>query len=373
MRSLFYFIYRDLMHDWGRSLLTILNLAVIVVSYLLLSSLSQAFLLFGRQPQVSSNLVIISSDVLDPMESSLDDNVLNTARQIAPDQIINAFPTLFRHMSIQDFVMQVRAVPLDDMRTALALTLLQGKWPDGPQQVVVSEGAVQITNWKIGTTIQIYGTDFKVVGVVRAGGNKYASVWMTYAEGLGLFGTNHGFQMGFLRLDPSANPESVRANLQADPRFSGQIAVYLENTLSDRYNQINRDLFTLSVIQSLISLLAITFGTYNAVGLSLTERNHEILLLRVVGFTPGKMRGILVAHTLPLASVAYILGWIASFLIIVYQRTHTPISIQAAPLVLNLSPLATLVGFLLTITFSFVGVWLIVGHLSTLNPVRGAE
>jgi ABC-type antimicrobial peptide transport system permease subunit len=373
MRVLGYFTLRDLIHDHWRSLLTILNLAVVVVSYLLLSSLSQAFILFGRQSQVTSNLVIISADALDPMESSLNEDVLQTARLIAPHQIRNAFPTLFRHMSIQGHVMQVRAAPLEDMRTSLALTLIGGRWPDGPHQVVISEGVTQITSWKIGAIVQIYGTDFQVVGEVSAGGNKFASIWMTYAEGQNLFGMSHGFQLGVLQLDPSANPENVRAGLEADPRFSGQFSVYLENTLSDRYNQINQDLLTLSVIQAFISLLAITFGTYNAISLSLTERSQEILLLRVVGFTQEKLRGVLLARTLVLSTAAYFLGWTTAFIILQTQRMHAPISIQAAPLVLNLSAIATLLGFLFTGAFAFLGVWLTVGHLTTLNLAARGE
>jgi ABC-type antimicrobial peptide transport system permease subunit len=372
-RVLGYYILRDLVHDYWRSLLTIMNIAVVVVSYLLLSSLSQAFVLFGKQSQIASNLVIISADILDPMESTLNENVLKMAVQIAPDQIRNAFPTLFRHMSIQGQVMQVRAAPLVEMSTALALTLIDGRWPDGPQQIVISEGVTQITSWKINSFVQIYGTDFQVVGVVRAGGNKFASIWMTYDEGQRLFGVSHGFQMGVLQLDPSANPESVRARLEADPRFSGQYAIYQENTLSDRYNQINHDLIILSVIQALICLLTITFGTYNAVSLSLTERSHEILLLRVVGFTKDKLRGLLLTRTLILAAAAYILGWITAFVFIQYQRTNAPISIQAAPLVLNLSVFATLLGFFLIVAFAFLGVWLTVGHLTTLTLTARGE
>jgi ABC-type antimicrobial peptide transport system permease subunit len=269
--------------------------------------------------------------------------------------------------------MQVRAVPLEEMRSALSLTLLYGKWPDGPRQVVISEGATQITSWKIGTIVQIYGTDYQVVGILQAGGNKFASIWMTYAEGQSLFGMGNGFQMGVLQLVSSANSESVRAGLQADPRISGLYTVYLENSLSDRYNQINHDLLTLSVIQALISLFAITFGTYNAISLSLTERSREILLLRVVGFTHNKLRGFLLAHTMVLASVAYFLGWMAAFIYIIYQRTHSTISIQAAPLVLNLSAIATLLGFLLTTAFAFLGVWLTVGHLATLSLTSRGE
>jgi len=373
MHVLGYYTLRDLLHDRWRSLLTILNMTVVVVGYLLLTALSQAFILFGRQPQITSNLVIISADALDPMESSLNDDVLQIARQIAPEQIRANFPTLFRHMSIQGHVMQVRATPLENLRADLSLTLLDGSWPDGPQQVVISEGASQITSWKVGATVEIYGTDFQVVGVVRAGGNKFASVWMTFTEGQRLFGTSRGFQIGTLLLNPSANPESVRAKLQSDPRFSGKYAVYLENSLSDRYNQINHDLLILSLIQALISLLAITFGIYNAISLSLTERSREILLLRVVGFTQDKIRSFLLAHTLVLASAAYILGWTAAFIFINFQRTHAPISIQAAPLVLKLSSPATLLGFLLTVAFAFLGVWLTIGHLSTLNLTGRGE
>jgi ABC-type antimicrobial peptide transport system permease subunit len=367
MRALVYFTLRDLVFDWGRSLLTILSLAVVVVSYLLLSALSQAFILFGRQPQLSSNLVIVSADVLDPMDSSLPEDILQTARQVAPQQIQAAFPTIFRHMSIQDHIMQVRAVPLEAMQNALALTLLQGKWPEGPRQVVISEGALQITSWKIGDSITIYGRDFQVVGLVRAGGNKFASVWMTYPEGQSLFGTRRGFQIGTLQLVPAADPERVRASLQADSRFSGGYSVYLENTLNDRYNQVNHDLLTLSGIQALISLLAITFGTYNAVNLTLTERSHEILLLRVVGFSQARLRGFLLAHTLVLSSFAFFLGWVVAFIFTCYQQTHAPISIQAAPLVLHLSVPASLLGFLLTVAFSFLGVSLSAGRLSTLS------
>ena len=58
MRTLSYFIAKDLIHDRGRSLLTILSLAVVVVGYLLLASLAQAFAVFGKQSQVNPVLGI---------------------------------------------------------------------------------------------------------------------------------------------------------------------------------------------------------------------------------------------------------------------------------------------------------------------------
>ena len=129
MRVLAHFTLKDLIHDAWRNLLTILSLAVVVVSFLLLSALSRAYLVFGKRIQTSSNLVIISADVIDPMESSLSENILEAARQIAPNEIHVAFPEIFRHMNIEGQIMQVNAVPLAQMGTAIALTLLQGRWP----------------------------------------------------------------------------------------------------------------------------------------------------------------------------------------------------------------------------------------------------
>ena len=79
MLALGYFTFKDLMHDRWRSLLTIISLAVVVAGYLLLASLSRAFLTVGKQSQVTNNLVILSADAIDPMESSLDEESL--ARQ----------------------------------------------------------------------------------------------------------------------------------------------------------------------------------------------------------------------------------------------------------------------------------------------------
>jgi ABC-type antimicrobial peptide transport system permease subunit len=364
MRALGTFTLRDLFHDGWRSLLTIISLAVVVVSYLLLAALSQAYLTFGNQTQISTNLMIIDANALDPMESYLPESVLQAAAQIAPTQILATFPSLFRHLDIQGHILQIRAVPLEDLQNRLSLTLLKGSWPVGVQQMVVTDGLIQVTSWKIGTIANIYGKDFQVTGIVRSGGSQFASVWMTYAEGLSLFGSANGFQIGYVQLTPSVDAEKVRAMLQSDPRINAHAAVYLETSLANRYNQVNQNLLNLSLVQAAISLLAITFGTFNATRLSLTERGHEILLLHILGFTQTKLRLFLFARSLFLTLAAYLVGWSIAWAFITYQGLHAPISIQAAPLILSLPASSSLLGLFLSISFAFLGVWLTTGSLS---------
>jgi ABC-type antimicrobial peptide transport system permease subunit len=371
MLALGYFTFRDLLHDRWRSLLTIISLAVVVVGYLLLASLAQAIVILTRQAQVTNNLLIVSANTIDPMDSSLGDAVLQTAMQIAPDQIQHAFPIIFRHLTIDGRIMQVRAVPLEEMPAALALTLVQGGWPDGPRQVVVSEGAAQLASWKIGSTVNIYGTNFQVTGLVRSTENAFGSLWMTYTEGQRLFGTSRGFQVCFLALVPSANPESLRLRLLADPRISADYSVYLENVFTNDYNQSNTNLLILSGLMVLVSLLAVTFGIYNATSLSLTERSFEIGMLRVIGFPLSKLRGFLFARALVLMLAAYSLGWVVSLIFIDLQRLQA--SVDLIFLTLRLTPFSSLAGLVLAVIFAFLGVWLTSGHLAALSPLNGSK
>lgn len=368
MRALGYFTFMDLTYDRWRSLLTILSLAVVVTGYLLLASMSQAFLVVGRQSTLTDNLVIITTDAVDPMESSLDGSVLQTALEIAQDRILRAFPTLFRHMNINGQIMQVRAVPLDEMSAALNLTLLQGNWPAGTRQIVVGEDLARLASWSVGSTVNIYGTDFQVAGLVRASGNNLAAIWMTNEEGLRLFGDSHGFQVAYLPLAPNADPESVRSLLQSDPRISGHYTVYLENAVSNGYSQLNHNLVTLSSIMAIVSLLAITFGVYNSTSLSLTERGREIGLLRVLGFTQGKLRSVLLARATVLTLAAYAIGWGILSSYYEYRSLHSPLSFTEAPLNLHLSVSTSLTGLLLSLLFAFLGVWLTSRRLAGLNP-----
>jgi ABC-type antimicrobial peptide transport system permease subunit len=373
MLALGYFTFKDLIHDRWRTLLTMLSLAVVVAGYLLLASLSQAFRVVGKQSQVTSNLVIIGADAIDPMESSLDEGILETAREIAPNQILRAFPTLFRHLNIEGRVIQVRAVPLDEMPAALALTLVRGSWPSGSRQIAVGEEMARTASWQIGSMVNIYGTDFQVAGLVRAADNNLGAIWMTYPEGQRLFGMQHGFQVGYLPLVPSADPDSVRAKLQADPGISARYTIYLENAVSDGYNQVNHNLVTLSSIMSIVSLLAITFGIYNSTSLSLAERSHEISLLRLVGFTQGKLRNFLSVRALVITLASYGLGWAVLAVYFNYLDSHGIMGFSEAPLTLSLTPSASLLGLGLASAFAYMGVWLTSRDIATLNLLAGND
>ena len=365
--ALIYYTFKDLFHDRWRSLLTTLSLAVVVVGYLLLVSLAQAMVNLSKQAQVTNNLLILARDTIDPMDSSIHGDVLQTAMQISPEKIRSAFPILFRHLTIEGHLIQVRSVPLEEMPTSLSLKLVQGDWPYGSQQIVVSEGAADVGSWKIGSKVNIYGTDFQITGIVRTEENAFGSVWMSYTEGQHLFGTTRGYQVGYLSLVPSADPESVRTRLLADLRISPAYTIYLEHAFTNSYNQSNSNLLTLSGLMVLVSLLVITFGSYNATSLNLAERSLEIGLLSVIGFSLNKLRVFLLTRTLVLTLTAYSLGWLISLIFINLQRLNGSIDLIFQDL--RLTPFSSLFSLGLAVLFAFLGVWLASRRLIALSPL----
>ncbi|HVN54002.1 MAG TPA: ABC transporter permease [Anaerolineaceae bacterium] len=360
-------LLKDLVHDASRSLLTFFNLATVILTFFLLAALSQAIASFGRQPPRTNLLLLMNCQAIDPMQSYLTEADLEPLQQLGPAVVQRVFPVLFYHLRIHSEIVQVRAVPREEITTAFNLTLLEGAFP-AEGQIAVSEGARVTYGWKTGDRLPVYGSEFPISGVVRAPGTKFISVWMPLETARDLFESPDHFQIGAAVLAPGADPQAARAILEADPRVNTRNSVFFESNLTDRYAQGMGDPARANQLLALASLLAVTFGVYNTIRLSLEERGLELALLRVVGFTPGQVAGFLAARTALLTAAAYAAGWIcAAFLLDWFQAT-TSIILYGVSMPLEISPLVGAGGAILTLCFALVGVWLSTRHLSA-RPV----
>ena len=85
-------------------------------------------MLSGRrlEPGDPSRLAMVGALLAERLGLEAGDRISLRAMEIAPGQIRHAFPILFRHLSIDDQLVQVRAVPLEQMSASLGLTLVGG-------------------------------------------------------------------------------------------------------------------------------------------------------------------------------------------------------------------------------------------------------
>jgi ABC-type antimicrobial peptide transport system permease subunit len=357
------FLFKDLVFDRGRSLLTIISLTAVIVSYLAASATSEVFLEFGSQQQTGSrNLLIMSDYALDPMQSKLDDSILQTAAEIVrqefgPDSVRSVFPVIYRILEINDRTMQVLAVPRENLISGYSLVLQEGDWPSNEEQVVVTQEAMQLNGWKIGDRILIRDGNFLITGRVQEEAARTSAIWMTYAGGQKLFNVQSVFQIGVLQINDSLDLTTIQASLEQDPHFPIGYAVYLNQQLYGRYTYLFRDFLKVSFILAALALTVVILGTFNAASLTMAERKQDIAILQTIGFGSRTIRLFLLGRTLLQTLVAFFLAW-GVMAIIVIKSQKFPLAFHANTAVLRLSPEILFLGFLLTMLSASLGVWL---------------
>jgi ABC-type antimicrobial peptide transport system permease subunit len=353
-----YFLLKDMRHDWARTALTIFGMAIVLFSFFILSAFSQSLSEYNQNAISTRNLIVIQTDMIDPGDAVLEESAIEVAELLPAELMSRVSPVIFRHLRINDQMIQLRAARVEDWQSVFHLELLEGRWPKGLGEVAVGEGAAEAFGWKSGTLLTIYGSQFRVTAVARLPGSVFASVWMPLETAQKLFGMKRGYQLMFVQAAPGADAEEVRTQIQEDPRLAGKYSVFFEDTYSRRNNQILKDIRSLMTIGSNLALLAVTFGTYNSTSLSIIERGREIGILRAVGFSHIAL-GIFLGLKATLQSwIAFLTGLASAIGYIIFQRAYAQLFIFGFYITFKITWQTILFGFFLTSILAIFGAWL---------------
>jgi len=359
----------DLLRDRNRTLLSLTGLSVVVASYIILSALSGAFSLYLSTTILSRNLIVVDKDIYNPTDATLETQVIDAAQDLIPHMISRISPFIFHPTQVSGHVMWLRSAEQQDWEPIYHLALVKGVWPSNDREIVADEGVALVNHWQIGSTVQIFSTEFKISGIIRAPGAAFASVWMPIQTFRKLFDLQHGYQALYVQVTAGVDPEVVRTQLENDPRLGGAYAVYFE----ENYSRLNilflKDLSSLITISSLMALLGIVFGIFNAVTLSTVERGHEIGILLGIGFSQRSVRNFLLVRFTLLGLLAYAVGLVAAVLYSVAQQAFAPILVLGIPLELKTTPEIALSGFSLVFILALLGTWLATRGLFNLRIV----
>jgi hypothetical protein len=147
-------VIADLWADRARTALSLLTLTLMCMGYLVLAGFAESIRLFGAQDTSRRELVLVESGVLDPMNSQVSEATLNAIRAQAGANAARISPCQFRHMRIDEQIVQLRACPPEDWQTVHHLQLASGSWPQ-PAEVAITEGAAYATGWRAGGRLRI--------------------------------------------------------------------------------------------------------------------------------------------------------------------------------------------------------------------------
>jgi putative ABC transport system permease protein len=364
-----YLALRDLRHDPLTFGFSVLGIAVLVFSFLLLIPLSLEITRIGEAGGLPQNLILIEQDVLQPEQSRIAPGLAESVSEILGDRVDRLDPLIFRIMRIEGHPMQLRGVAPDSWVTAFRLQLFQGAWPSDASDVVVSELAAQGGGWSPGSEVSIYGRRFRVAGIADGPGANTQTIWMSYLTASELFGPERGAQLLVAHLQPSADPLASRQDLESGLRAIGaEYDAYFEDALLREYGAALNDLRSLSLVASVIAIAAVTLGSQNLSWLAAEERKRLLGILRAVGFDRRAVHRYLLLRAAGISSAAYLLALAAAILFIGLGIGPNNLTIGGTRADLTLTPAMALLGLLLTCAASLAGTWLSVRHVLSASP-----
>jgi hypothetical protein len=337
---LFRLVWKDLVHDRLRSVLSLALLSVLVTLFLLVTALARALQTFGSDEGTpANNLWIISANVIDPGHSSLYQETLDQAAadvraNYGPDSVTAASPVIFRYLRVADRLMQILAVPPADAESVHHLELLDGHWPRTTSQAAVSRSAMSLLDASIGEQVEVYGRPFSIVALFEPPSAQAVSIGMTYAAGQNLLGTGHGFQIGVLQLSPQSDVPAVQSWLEQTPNLAGRYSVYQARQVTRNLTRILEATAVLGRVFQMLALLVVTFGSLNAASLFVLERQRDINTLYAIGYSTSTVQTVLLIRTCILSLAAFLPGWaVASLLLAPHQGGAVVFSSAIVPVV----------------------------------------
>ena len=339
----------DLRAEPLRTALAVLVLTPIAASWFLLATIAASLDTVGRTGE-ARNVVVTQEDVFDLANIRLGAAELTAARAAAGDDAASVTPLVMRLVKMDDRVLQLRAQDPAVWTDVAGLQLLEGELPDpAGDEMAITEAVRLATGWEVGDHQSVFGTDFTITAILEGSGTKVASLWLPLSRAEALFERPDEYQMVVVRVKASADGDAVRARLRdAMPGY----LVLDESAIQAEATRGVRSLGDMARVFTAIGILGLAVGCANTTALTLAERTRSVGLLRVVGFTPRSVRGLLAMRAVLLTIGALVLGLAVAWPFIAARPSFVLRSFTISP---RLELVPTIAGCVLSLASAWLG------------------
>jgi len=339
----------DLKAEPLRTALTVLVLAPMAASWFLLATISGSLDTLGKLGE-ARNVVVTEHDVFDLSNIALGDAELAAATKAAGVDAESVTPAVLRFVKTEGRVLQLRAADPSQWTSVHGVRLLEGRLPDPAADEMAVTQAVQVaTGWKVGDQQRVFGTVFTITAILQGSGSKIASLWLPLSRAEALFERPGEFQFVMVRVRPGADGDAVRARLrEALPGY----LVLDESAIQAEATRGVRSLGDLALMFTTIGIVGLAVGCANATALALAERGRSVGLLRVLGFEPRAVRGLLTLRAMFLTLVALALGLAVAWPFIAARPSFVLRSFTIEP---RLALSTALIGVALSLASAWIG------------------
>lgn len=304
---------RNLLRRRTRTALTTLGIAIGIAAVVALGGMAegmyQMFSQIWRDSQV--DLIAMQANV-DSDFSAIDERV--GSRIAAMPEVEAVAGVIFAALSTEKNPMLILSGYHPRSFVMVHFRIVEGGPLTAPRQILVGRRAAEQMGLKVGDTLRLQDSNFRVVGIYETGvAYEDIGAVVSLREAQMLTGKPRQVQMYYIKLKRSEEARAVRDQLKA--AFPG-----VDFALTTEAEQIVSDLRVMEQMIGQISFLAVFIGAVgmlNTMLMSLLERTREIGVLRALGWRRRRVLGMILWESLLLGILGGLCGTVLGALLAV--------------------------------------------------------
>ncbi|MGD8439338.1 MAG: ABC transporter permease [Holophagae bacterium] len=316
---------RSVIARWTTALVSVLGIAGTVGVFLAMLAMAKGFQATLVSSGSPDNVIILRAGADTEMTSAINRDqvrVIGDAPQIARSAdgaalispevvVIGAFPLA---TTGTDANVQIRGVHDRVLEVRPTVDVVDGRFFNpGLAELVVGQNAVTTyRGFTMGSTVEIGGQNWRVVGVFSTGGSAFDSeVWCDADLLNQTFSRPEGvYQSVTARLTARGELTALKDSLTSDPRLTvdvtGERAYYAKQSQA-----VSTLIRVLGFMIAFVMAIGAVFGALNTMYSAVSARSREIATLRALGFGSTSVVVSFVLESILIALVGGVVGCLA--------------------------------------------------------------
>jgi len=190
-------------------------------------------------------------------------------------------------------------------------------------EVIIGKTFAQDQNLTTGSTINLYGKDFKITGTFETGNFiTDAGIYMPLSTLQNLTSNDNKISAILVKVTDNANVTTVSQNIES--AYPNQLTTTTAEATAGRINQGLGFIDTASWAISLLAIFIGAVGVINTMIMSVYERTREIGVLKAVGWTDKRILGMILGESIVLTLIAFVVGTVIAVVGVEILLTYSP-------------------------------------------------
>jgi ABC-type lipoprotein release transport system permease subunit len=363
---------RDIRHYRARSMLCMAGVALIVAVFVTLSATAAGMANMASSAEgPTRSLALVDKGVVDYCQGQIPPAVVNQLRRWPG--ISDVVPVFHTPVQVDGKMTFVRGVPAESYLQVQNVEILSGGGLERADQVIVGQQLARLNGWDVGDEIEMMDHALEINGIFRGDGFLNTEMWVTLEDGERVLGRDRFYSLVGLRVPSPEDVEKVRSRLRRSSYLARRVDVSTEQELNNKMNQWFSQIEEAMVAVSSLALVAIVFGIFNVVSMTVAERRRAIGILKAIGLSRREITGIYLTQGLVQAGVGYLLGMLLGAVTVATMSRASTLTLVGIPLAPRFSLQTMGLSAGLTVLLSLLGAYLPARRAAVLPVVEALQ